>query len=189
MKPHRKLLAIVALSLAASSLGAGCARPLSVLSSPADQALDTIQEKAFSDPNKQLVSNLHAVQMALEMYAVDHSGKYPSAESFMRELTYQGILYLDEDRMPRNPFSSYELRQSNAILLPANGSPLKSATAETPTPAGSILGPGKAPHNSLHDLTTFGAIVYDYDPKRGSYVLYGIGQRGDDAVVTYVITP
>lgn len=174
------------LGFLASCLVVGCARPISQLPAPALETLEAIQQ--HTDPNEQLAANLRAFQMAIEMYAVDHNGNYPRAETVHKELTNQGIDYLANDQMPRNPWSTYELHQSNAIQLPASGSPLNRATAPTSTPKGTILGPGKAPHNSLHDLTTFGAIVYDYDPKRDSYVIYGIGKQGKDAVVAHVIT-
>ncbi|MBO9540196.1 hypothetical protein J7643_06350 [bacterium] len=179
---------LFALGFSLSCLLLGCSRPLAFFPTPSQQALEAIQQEAPSDPNEELGANLRAFHMALEMYAVDHAGNYPAAETALKALTHQGTYYMANDQMPPNPFSTYELHQSNAIRLPASNSPLKPATATTPTPKGTRLGPGKVPHNSLHDVTTFGAIVYDYDPARASYVIYGIGKQGDDAVVTYVIT-
>lgn len=44
------------------------------------------------------------------------------------------------------------------------------------------LGPGEAP-GPTYSARTYGALIYDHDPESDSYVLYGVAQAGDQAVL------
>jgi hypothetical protein len=51
---------------------------------------------------------------------------------------------------------------------------------------GADLGPGQVPRDGRFAAHTYGALVYDRDDRSGRYVLYGIGRRGEQAVLVGV---
>jgi hypothetical protein len=130
-----------------------------------------------------LQANCRTVQMALEEYATDQNGNYPPAASWLKALSHDN--YLPHNQLPKSPWSDGQ--QTNALALPASTT-LKGAKSPKFSPVGTVLGPGKMPGTGAFDLLTYGAIAYDYDPKNMNYVLYGIGQEGDKAVVKFVVS-
>lgn len=168
-------------ALTMTLLASGCAGSLSQVASPTEQAVEKLRETQSADPNKQLISNAHLFQMAIEMYAVDHEGNYPRVETLLHDLAAYD--YLENWELPRNPWSAYELHQSNVIHLQADKSPLNRVVDGKLSTVGTLLGPGTVPYNSVHELTSYGALIYDYEPKSRRYHLYAIGQQGSNAVV------
>ncbi|MEB3328768.1 MAG: hypothetical protein VKQ33_06010 [Candidatus Sericytochromatia bacterium] len=156
-------------TLGASSLGCawlGAARDLAE------------QEASFR--NDGVRANLRTVALALSMYARDHQGRYPADGLWLRELGRR--YYLPSQRLPDNPWTLMgEWGQANAPalgLLP----PIDGPDFNPPVP-GTVLGKGVRPLGSVYGPTTYGAVLYDATPDRRLCVLYGVGQRGDDAVL------
>lgn len=162
-------------------MATACASALTDVSAASQKELEALTKEQAMDPNAQIQEDAHAVQMALEMFAVDNRGHYPLVDSFIHDICQNE--YLEENQVPRNPWSNYELHQSNVIRLPLVNSPLNHVVDGEPSPIGAVVGPGKKPFNSVFELTTYGAIIYDYDASSQRYILYAIGEQGGTAVV------
>lgn len=149
--------------------------------SVATDAANSFEERA----NLQVKSNLHVVQMALEMYAVDHQRSYPLPASLLRALRPQ---YLVDGHFPRNPFASHSrsLYQRNVILVDRRSGLLPAGRIQTSP--GKTIGKGKFPRNGFFDIHTYGAIAYDLDPQRNIYVLYGIGKKKGQAILVATVS-
>lgn len=118
--------------------------------------------------------------LALEEYAVDHDGAYPTRDEFVTALAP----YLPDGMMPANPWVPAGLRQGDGVGVGQHLAP----AGEPPTPVGTLLGAGQLASSSRFAPRTFGAVVYDYDAQTHHYVIYGIGRRGAQAIVTYAWT-
>jgi hypothetical protein len=88
--------------------------------------------------------------------------------------------------MPQSALVKRDVRQGNSVIVKGLAPLLKPASENVqPTPEGTVLGPGKEASSSQFDALTYGAIVYDYDAASKVYVIYGIGRKGDQAIVAY----
>lgn len=127
------------------------------------------------DRNSRIQANTHAIQMALEMYAVDHAGQYPGQATLFRDLVETN--YLDDGHFAPNPWSDTGAWQTTVI----DPAPLTRRT--TAAAQGTAMGPGQLPEEKGYGVTTYGAIIYAVDSTRQVYHLYAIGREGNQAVV------
>jgi len=171
----RRLVRLLVACALTTSLG-GCYQLASARHAAAQQA---IQRELAA--NNRVKAEVLLTILALEEYAVDHGGVYPPSDGLVADLSER---YLPDGMMPANPWVPPGLRQGNAVGVNA----LLAAAGKQPTPVGTALGAGKTADSSQFDALTFGAVIYDYEPRSQNYVIYGIGRRGDQAVVSYVWT-
>ncbi|HEY9724234.1 MAG TPA: hypothetical protein V6D47_19695 [Oscillatoriaceae cyanobacterium] len=171
----RRLVRLTAVCALLVGLG-GCYQLSSAQHAAEQQA---IQHETAA--NNSVKAEVLVTILALEEYAVDHEGVYPTTGALIAALSER---YLPDGMMPGNPWVPTGLRQGNAVGVGA----LLAAAGHQPTPVGTVLGAGKTADSSRFDALTYGAVVYDYDTKNRDYVVYGIGRRGDQAIVSYVWT-
>ena len=133
--------------------------------------------------NQAVVANVASFGMALEQYATDTRGDYPSPGHGLTRFMQGG--YLPSNSLPANPWDT----KSTSRLVDAKACQgrLISASAISrgarATAAGTVLGPGHRPGSSGAAWLEYGTLVYDLDRAGKRYVLYGIGRAGDDAIV------
>lgn len=118
-----------------------------------------------------LEMNVHEVQMALVQYSLERAGAYPQTALLTRSLAP-----LAKDGLLGSVPSPWSGKQVSLIDARAAGLGLWNH----PTPAGEDLGAGMW-GGTIQDIHEYGAIAYASDGKH--YVLYGIGKKGNDAVV------
>lgn len=136
--------------------------------------------------NSGVRQNVKKVQYALEAYAADHDGHLPAREEWLAVVAKVENVHGDNGR-PVNPFA--EGRKARNQRRPVPLGPLMPAAPEVfPTVEGAELGAGHAPKSHTYDALTYGAIACDIDQERDVYVIYGVGKRGDQAVVVAVAT-
>lgn len=140
---------------------------------------------ADPDPKRQVATRVLRLGKALEAYAAHEERDEKDGPAYPRTAEFLTFVR----GLPRgaeflaNPYGE----PPQAAPVAAGGETgLPSAAdhkegARVPLPD-TVLGPGTAP-GPAYTARTFGALVYDHDPKTDSFVLYGIGQQGDQAVV------
>jgi type II secretion system protein G len=136
---------------------------IGILSSVAVPNFMGAQDKA---KNSGVQSNVHNVQMALEQYAVDQAGSYPTAANFIASLRGD---YLPDTGLPKTPWNT---QQGTAIQ----------ATASTAVNVGNMsTGAGVTPTT----LTHYGAIGYIIPSSATAaerYEMTGTGKKGGNAI-------
>lgn len=120
------------------------------------------------DKNSGVQANAHTLQLALERYASEHGGSYPSSLGELFPAYMPGY--------PRTPW--------NTLQQPTTDIP---ASFTTYHPSMSALGKGrKAPPTQPTD---YGAIGYArLGPGGRHYILTGTGRRNDDAVIVFAVS-
>ncbi len=128
-----------------------------------------------------------SVRMALENYATDHRGSYPTQAGLAALLTPPGRA---DAGWPHNPWS----QSPGPVPIVSGAWPrglpdvqavcVKGTHVTTPL-VGRDLGPGHPPGSGPVDALTYGSILYSYDAATGTYVLYGIGKTGERATVVF----
>jgi type II secretory pathway pseudopilin PulG len=129
-------------------------------------------------------ANVNTLRLGLEQWAVDNNGTYPV--DLMAMVRSKGN-YMPGRQLPPSPWGNGRFRQAN--MLTVADAPVKLNGPNDPagpSPVGTVLGPGKVPTGATFDATTYGAILYDHEPKEEKYLLYGIGKKQNKAVVVYV---
>lgn len=134
-------------------------------------------------------SNARTFQMSIEEYAVDHDGRYPPTDKAIATLT-PGTYLILKDRLPNTPWGDVP---TPVIPLTTSGAGLVRASAiaqgAAPTAVNTRLGFGRLPRaGEAIDATTYGVLLYDLDPKTGTYVIYGVGKKQKDAIVTAAVS-
>jgi hypothetical protein len=137
--------------------------------------------------NKAFEHDLGLLEEALDHYARAHGGKYPSTGTVAKGLA----AYLPGGQVPIDPFDSKRLLQIYSIA----GCPYRLFRRERGQPTGNRASWSSASElahgGSLPELRSMvdgpsrasGAVVYDYEPEHGIYVLYGVNEDswGDSA--------
>lgn len=147
------------------------------------------EEVRDSVRNASLEADISAFKIALEQYAVDHDDAYPAPDVAVNVLTQNG--YLLNNRMPLNPWDehvSVGLISSKRFSDNLKTGAAIAKVAHTP-PAGTLLGVGHLPGAGSGNLLVYGNLVYDYDKTSKTYVVYGIGKRGSQAIVVRAPSP
>ena len=173
---------VVALALVALFGLTGCAPVmlLAVISGGlAAIALPDFEDYRGKAQDASLSASVKQISLAVEMYGVDHDGRYPGTTSWLADLTPAQGRYLPDNQLPKMPWGAR--RQTNALAVHDLGQQL-SLDPKHLTAVGTVLGKGKVSTTGSFDALTYGAVLYEALGK-GGYVLYGIGKRGDDAVV------
>jgi hypothetical protein len=145
-------------------------------------SLPGFAEYVETDNEATVRANCHTVQRALEKHAKAHGGEYPSA-NWADELRSD----LPGCQIPDVPYGDRRVFQGTA-LSPADGALHDAGDPRGPSRVGTVVGPGKAPSTMAFDAMTYGAILYGVDAQRRTYVVYGIAQRGQQAVVACALT-
>lgn len=150
---------------------------IGILASVALPSFVGAQDKAR---NASVAANVNSIRMALEQYAVDFNGSYPSQNNFPRSLSTGG--YLPGNRMPKSPWASFIQTQNVAILTPMLSA---NALVTQPLPSlGSVIGGGQVPQGgNFANARNYGAIMYDYDVNSQIYVVYGTGKKARQAIL------
>jgi general secretion pathway protein G len=133
--------------------------------------------------NATVAANVNTIRMALEQYATDHKGTYPTSAGFIAVMTTRG--YMLGNRMPLAPWSANV--QTN-MLGPAGASAGQTPLSEVAAGKGTMSPPGSlitengkvAARPTSHDC--FGFIAYDYSPEAEIYMVYGTGKRNKAAI-------
>ncbi len=139
---------------------------------------------AEADPKRQVAAHVLRLGKALERHAAsqeraENGPAYPRTAEFLAF-----VKALPEGaELLANPYGG----PAQAAPVAAGGTTGLPTAAEhkehAPVPLpDTVLGPGQAPA-ATYTARTYGALVYDHDPQTDSYVLYGIGQLGEQAVV------
>jgi prepilin-type N-terminal cleavage/methylation domain-containing protein len=151
------------------------------------------------------MGNLKIVQVALEGYAADNQGQYPldvtiangghgkSGKSGKKggpapataNIAFDD--YLPGGKFPDCPWSPIKIAQlaigGTYSAGKGGNSNLASATDVSSglllTPVGTNLGAGHQPVDEIDACfeSSYGAILYDYDPTASAYVMYGTGKN------------
>lgn len=155
-----------------------------------------IPRPAVSDPQAIFEQrNVKDVVQALTRYAAApaHPGVFPAADEWIGTLAQSGLLlgnvlpsspWVEAGRWgllshPRPHRQTNELAPELALVDAA-----RVAKGEKPSAVGTRLGRGHVPQRDTFDLQTYGALVYDAAPGGKLAVLYGIGQRNGEAMIT-----
>lgn len=166
---------------------------IGILASVALPSFVGAQDKAR---NASVQSNGRTVQMALEEFATEHQGAFPSTPLLWHTGTDLFIggttTYLAGGRMPLSPWAKSGNDQNTGLAVKDN---LKTAAAsvvagvaiteENMPIVGSKAAPtsvGVVPASQAFTLSTFGAVSYDYDTNTQYYVLYATGKKGKHAI-------
>ena len=137
------------------------------------------------EPNRQTAERVISLKQALERRGdFRHSSAvtafFPPADSFIAFVLAQP----HGETLLLSPWGDVQQYQ---VIKPTTDSGLPTAAERHqgyPTPAlGSELGPGVMPIPGAFTPYTYGAILYDQDPRSGRYVLYGIGRRQNSAIL------
>jgi hypothetical protein len=140
---------------------------------------------ARTDPNREVAAQVLRVGQALERHAnrdaraLDEPA-YPDNEAFAAFLARLPA----KDVPLENPFGRG--MQRNHVAAGGDTGLPTAAEHRAGAPAPILnrpLGPGEPPGEGPYTARTYGALVYDHDPKSDSYVLYGIGKQGEMAVL------
>jgi hypothetical protein len=166
---------------------------LLVLGAATAQGMAGRPQPAGPDPNAVFkAANFQLVADALTRYAATAEGRpFPAPEAWIGTLAERGLL--PGNALPASPWeharawgllAPRRYRQANE-LAPEAGlvDAGRLAHGARPTAEGTVLGAGHQPDHATFDAKTYGALVYDADPKGRLAVLYGIGRKGDQAVV------
>lgn len=149
---------------------------IGILASVALPSFVGAQDKAR---NSSVAANVNSVRMALEQYATDYNGTYPTAGTFPAALTTGG--YLPGNRLPKSPWGATP--QTAQIPLTTG---LLSAqllvTAALPS-LGTQLAPSGQAAAAPAQPNHYGALMYDYDEPSQLYVVYGTGKKGRAAIL------
>jgi len=126
-------------------------------------------------PNAGLRQQASQIQVALEDYAEAHGGRYPARDRWIAELTAEpGPLH--GQALPKTRWGT---AGQTAVLAPAAlglpGADQPAAIANVPPME--IFPGGQPPHGAPSHADDFGAVLYDYDLKSQTYVLYVVGKR------------
>jgi hypothetical protein len=115
---------------------------------------------------------MRLVGLALEE-CVANSDNHPPSDYEWLDALGKEQAYLPGGKLPASPWNP-EFAQANALQL-----------SDLPPGArpGQALGKGKRPGSSTFDALTYGAILYDLEEGSDTYSLYGVTQRGDQAVL------
>lgn len=142
---------------------------IGILSSVAVPNFMGAQDKA---KNSGVQSNVHNVQMALEQFAVDHAGAYPTGTNFITSL---GSDYLQGGALPRTPWNT---SQVTAITTVASGS------------IGDAIGGGNGASAAPTSNTHYGAIAYNIPASATAderYQMSGTGKKGSRPILSIYI--
>ena len=164
-------------------LGAGAGTTAHSLVAPSGQV-------ARLDPDRVVASRVLLLARALEQQAYRRNRpasafKYPANAEFMAFV--QGLGMADDPL--ENPWTGV-VQGERVAPGPGTELPLARAIAtgdaELP-PMGSRLGTGHMPQTPAYTVRSYGALIYDHDPKSDTFVLYGVGRLGEEAVLVGVV--
>lgn len=136
--------------------------------------------------NGAVQANVHVIQVALERYAIDNTGHYPTtAQGLNPAVVSAGSLY--QPFYPQSPWGAAVTQavNSNIAIPDANATP---QNGRNPTDGSVSAAPGTlvAPTSVTH----YGAISYRQPSTATAQELYelmGTGKKGDSAITVYYI--
>jgi hypothetical protein len=146
------------------------------------------QSQGPLDPNRQTAERVVRLKQALERRGDYRSSQattsfYPATRDF---LAFAASL----QQGPALVVSPWGNVRQRTMPPPARTLGLPTAAerhAGISAPAlGTPLGAGVVPTSERFTANTYGALVYDRDDRTGRYILYGVGRRGDAAVLVGV---
>jgi peptidoglycan hydrolase-like protein with peptidoglycan-binding domain len=146
------------------------------------------QSQGPLDPNRQTAERVVRLKQALERRGDYRSSQattsfYPPTRDF---LTFAASLQ-QGPALIVSPWGDVPQRTmpppDRALGLPTAAQ--RHAGISAPA-LGADLGPGAMPTQGRFTANTYGALIYDRDDRTGRYILYGIGRRGDAAVLVGV---
>jgi hypothetical protein len=146
------------------------------------------QSQGPLDPNRQTAERVVRLKQALERRgdyrsSQAHTSFYPPTRDFL-------IVAASLPQGPALIVSPWGDVPQRTMPPPDRALGLPTAAqrhAGISAPAlGADLGPGAMPTRGRFAVNTYGALVYDRDDRTGRYILYGIGRRGDAAVLVGV---
>lgn len=148
----------------------------------------TPPERLPIDPNRQTTQRVIQLKQALERrgdyrQSAAIAAFFPPPDHFIAFVLSQP----HGDELLISPWGQVPQYQVLKPLIDA-GLPNAAERHEgIPAPSlGTEIGPGIDPISGAFTPYTYGAILYDQDPRSGRYVLYGIGRRGHRAIVVAV---
>ncbi|HEY9855102.1 MAG TPA: type II secretion system protein [Stenomitos sp.] len=136
--------------------------------------------------NSAVQANVHVVQVALERYAVDNTGRYPTtAEGLNPAVIAAGSTY--QPFYPPSPWGTAVTQAITAnIAIPnANVTP---QIGKNPTDGSNAIAPGALVAPTT--VTDFGAISYRQPTTSTAnelYELMGSGKKGDNAITVFYV--
>lgn len=152
--------------------------------------------------NASVQASVHTVRLAAEQFMVANNATYPNAifgtgaaDDYMIDTAgLNKLQYFAGERLPVSPWASRAGKpQSGNIALAgvtfqtasavANGTSISSTKDQ-------MIGRGANPDATTGPaaVTDFGAILYEHDASASVYVIYGVGKRGQYAVVSQAIS-
>jgi type II secretion system protein G len=153
---------------------------IGILASVALPSFVGAQDKAR---NASVSANVNTIRMALEQYATDNNGSYPTSAGFTTAMLTNG--YLPGNRMPKAPWSAnVQANMAPPAGTSAGQNPIDGIAAGSLTLSslGSLItASGRvAPTPSSNDC--FGFVAYDYAADNQIYVVYGTGKKNRNAI-------
>ncbi len=145
-----------------------------VLRASFDAGPETSPEALARRSQHRLVLDVNLLQSYVLQYAEAHGGRPPTITQLRTE-TFPGtqVHYLSSKLGGWAPTPPGELASLGETLVGV----ARNARGEPYTPEGPTPVKGHAPAGARYDSTTFGAIVYDVDPRARRWVIYGLGSR------------
>jgi type II secretion system protein G len=157
---------------------------IGILASVALPSFIGAQDKAR---NAAIASNIGTVRMGLEQFGTDNNGSYPSTSGNLLSTAANTGLgtggYLPGNRLPKAPWSS---GNQSAAVAPGTNCPAASAIAlgtSALASVGTVIAPGTVNATRPTGTTDYGYIAYDYALNDQTYVIYGTGKKGRQAIV------
>lgn len=132
--------------------------------------------------NGEMQAAVNTVRLAVEEYANDHGGSYPTTEGWMAAVAQKD--YLTGHQLPKNPWTRQPQRARVAMPKGLPTAKMRVLGARK-VAEWAPLGKGREPdrQRGAVDALDFGALIYDCEPRSNNYVIYGIGKQGDQAIV------
>ncbi|MFP5502702.1 MAG: type II secretion system protein [Candidatus Sericytochromatia bacterium] len=157
---------------------------IGILASVALPSFVGAQDKAR---NSAVQGNINTVRMALEQYSTDNNGSYPVSTANVFVLGDSGGVasnnYLPGNKLPKSPWGTTSQTSNPAVASPmVSAASVAQSGTSLPEAGKAILGTGGVTQTPTA-ITHYGAVTYDIEPGSMTYVLYGTGKKGRDAIV------
>lgn len=136
--------------------------------------------------NSAVQANVHVVQVALERYAVDNAGRYPTTAAGLNPAVIAaGSTY--QPFYPPSPWGTAVTQAitSNIAIPDANAAP---TVGRSPTDGSAVAAPGTLVAPTA--VTHFGAVSYRQPAAAAAnelYELMGSGKKGDNAITVFYV--
>lgn len=159
---------------------------IGILASVALPSFVGAQDKAR---NSAVQGNINTVRMALEQYSTDNNGSYPTVTGNVFTAGNSGGIasnnYLPGNKLPKSPWGTTSQATNPAVSAASalvSASSVAQSGTSLPEAGKAVLGTGGVTQTPTA-VTHYGAVTYDIEPGSMTYVLYGTGKKGRDAIV------